>query len=160
MEIDELKRNISQKRSNVEWLNNKILDTEIKLIMHHRKEKIEVSENELTRQVSKSEQIKKELKLRETCNKELKLKVNELTNEKEKYRKVTSQLIESQREVHEKEIQDLNLKLQNQINKSHVLKARDKSLMDEVAMLKATISKNNDQNQYLTNQVKNPQVHF
>ena len=44
---------------------------------------------------------------------------------------------ESQKVVHEKEIQDLNLKLQNQINRSQGLKTREKSLLEEVETLRA-----------------------
>ena len=50
---------------------------------------------------------------------------------------ISAKLIESQKVIQEKVIQDLNLKLQNQINRSQGLKTREKSLLEEVETLRA-----------------------
>jgi len=65
------------------------------------------------------------------------LKVDKLAKEKESDKKISAQLIESQKSVHEKEMQDLNLMLQTQINRSQSLKLREKSLVEEVKILNA-----------------------
>jgi len=65
-----------------------------------------------------------------------------------------SKLIESQRLVHEKEIQSLNLKLQNQIDKNHSMKAREKSLANEVESLTAASKINFKKTETLSNRLE------
>ena len=63
--------------------------------------------------------------------------------EKKSDKIISAQLIESRKNVHEKEIQDFNLKLQNHFNQSQDLKMREKSLVEEVESLRADSWKKN-----------------
>merc|ERR1719318_1861481 len=80
---------------------------------------------------------KKLLNRLKTAKTKISMKVDKLSAEKEGDKKISAQLIESQKIVHEKEMQDLNLKLQTQINRSQSLKLREKSLVEEVKILNA-----------------------
>merc|ERR1719318_2216839 len=84
-------------------------------------------------------------------------KVDKLASEKESDKKISAQLIESQKSVHEKEMQDLNLKLQTQIHRSQSLKLREKSLVEEVKILNsrcALIGKKDELIKSLTSKVE------
>merc|ERR1719318_802279 len=80
---------------------------------------------------------KKLLNRLKTAKTKISMKVDKLSAEKEGDKKISAQLIESQKIVHEKEIQALNLKLQTQINRAQSLKLREKSLVEEVKILNA-----------------------
>jgi len=92
--------------------------------------------------------LKRELRIKsESSKKELKL-----VKGKDLEMKKMAQLVESQRLVHGKEIQDLNQKLQNQINKSQSLRNREKTLMEEIKLLEANICKKKETVQSLIKQ--------
>ena len=79
--------------------------------------------------------------------------VSKIVKEKDFAQKISAQLIESQRIVHEKELQDLNKKLQNQINRSQVLKTKEKTFLEEIESLGAEHFKKSDMVQSLSTQV-------
>ena len=83
---------------------------------------------------SEAKTIHIEKKKQEGCLKALNL---QLVEENDGDKIISAKLIESQKVIQEKVIQDLNLKLQNQINRSQGLKTREKSLLEEVETLRA-----------------------
>ena len=64
-----------------------------------------------------------------------------------------SMVIESPRSVHEEEIMNLQMSLQNQIDQTQTLKAREKTLMDEIESLNFVTISENGRNERLTKQV-------
>jgi len=112
--------------------------------------------NELQYQIEVKERLmQSQLKLIRNEYKILSMEFDKLKKERENEKNTSTMLIESQRNVHEKEIQDLNMKLQNQINRSQDLKLK---VLNEVETFKAFTKKKNDQIESLKNQVNILQV--
>jgi len=164
--IGELKFRIQEKKAVVDILRKKISNTEtvLKAITNENVNSVTKVLSELDD--AKDTILKKNHEIVEWKQSAIKWKRNlrnakressderlELLKDRDLEKKESAQLIESQRLVHEKEIQDLNQKLQKQISSSQTLRSKEKTLSKEVELLTTSNSEKSDKIQSLTEQV-------
>ena len=153
--IGELKSRIQEKKATVEIINKKISNTEtlMKALGNENRNTVSKVVSELD--AAKDTILRKNEEIGEWKQNVVELKRSWKSDiqKSRDHEKVSAQLIESQRLVHEKEIQDLNQKLQRQISKSQTLNEKEKNLLKLVEQLTSSNSEKSDAIQSLTNQM-------